>query len=246
MSSTEKNSNRLLAVLAFHKIGEPARGEHPTWNYVPESTFSGHLRHLEQNGWQVIDLRTFLRGLSEPETLPFRSALITFDDGYRSIFTAALPILSRFQYPAIVFVPTDFIGGLNAFDAGIEPIEPVCSWSELLELETHGISIQSHANSHRHFSALDLMQQQKELTESKMILQKRLKNSVEVFAYPYGDSGTQFSGTRKALIQTGYSAAFLYGGGVCTWPTDDPFLLPRVAMGPDTELQVELSLQREK
>ncbi len=75
---------------------------------------------------------TFLDGLTDPDRLPARGALLTFDDGYRSFRTHAVPQLLRFGVPALLFVPTDFIGGTNAFDADTrEPIERICDWDDL-------------------------------------------------------------------------------------------------------------------
>jgi len=71
---------RITAVLAFHKIGKPANGQVPTWNYISRETFVGYLKFLSKTGWRVIDLNLFLRGLAKPEILPERSALLTFDD----------------------------------------------------------------------------------------------------------------------------------------------------------------------
>ena len=104
-----------LAILSFHKIGEPPPGGWKTWFYIPEETFIRQLGYLETYGWQVIDQSRFVKGLEDPRTLPPRSALLTFDDGYRSMRTVALPILRRFGYPAVLFVPTNFIGGQNTF-----------------------------------------------------------------------------------------------------------------------------------
>lgn len=235
-----KSRERVLAVLAFHKIGEPSHGEYPTWNYIPEETFLGFLRHLKEDGWQVIDSETFLRGILKPDSLPKRSALLTFDDGYRSIFTVTLPLLLRFQYPAICFVPTDFIGGRNTFDDGIEPEEEICKWDELVELQAHGVSIQSHGTKHIPFSKLKLDEQKKELIRSKSQLEMRIGKPVQVLAYPYGDFGKNYMATRETLIQTGYRAAFLYGGGTNKLPVDDLYSLRRLAMGPDTDIQTEL------
>lgn len=232
-----------IAILAYHKIGSPPAGASPTWNYVPEETFWDHLRILKSNGWQVIDQRTFLRALSEPDTLPDRSALLTFDDGYRSMLTAALPILHAFRYPAVVFVPTDYVGMTNSFDAGIEPRERICNWNELLELEKNGISVQSHGLTHRHFSDLDVIEQQKELRLSRKQIEERIGNQVALFAYPYGDCGTSFGATGKALVQAGYRAAFLYGGGVQPVPANDSFRLLRLAMGRDSVLERQLQMQ---
>ena len=63
----------------------------------------------------------------------------------------ALPILKRFDAPAVMFVPTDYIGRRNTFDAGVEPDEAICDWEDLRALADQGVSIQSHASSHRRF-----------------------------------------------------------------------------------------------
>ena len=245
-------STRILAILGYHKIGEPPTAGWETWFFIPEATFAGHLRYLRDDGWQVIDLETFLRGLTVPDGLPERAALLTFDDGYRSMRTVALPWLLRFGYPAVFFVPTDFIGGRNTFDAA-EPEEAICNWDDLRELERQGISVQSHGASHRAFSGLNLAEREEELRRSKATLEAGLGKRVEVFSYPYGDDGVSsypygddgassrvLRGVREALERAGYRAACLYGGGPNRLPAAGPYRLTRLAVGPDTDLQAEL------
>jgi peptidoglycan/xylan/chitin deacetylase (PgdA/CDA1 family) len=117
---------RTLAILGYHKIGEPPPGGWQTWFYVPEEVFVEHLSYLHEHGWRIIDLLTLFGGITAPESLPERAALLTFDDGYRSMRTVALPWLLRFGYPAVLFAPTDYIGGFNGFDTGYEPEEAIC------------------------------------------------------------------------------------------------------------------------
>jgi peptidoglycan/xylan/chitin deacetylase (PgdA/CDA1 family) len=229
-----------LAILGYHKIGEPPPGGWHTWFYIPEEIFVGHLSYLREHGWRVIDLLALFRGIAAPESLPERAALITFDDGYRSMRTVALPWVLRFGYPAVLFVPTDYIGGLNGFDAGQEPEEAICDWDDLRELERLGVSIQSHGASHRSFSKLRLPELEEELTRSKITLEAGLEKPVEVFAYPYGDGGTNPRLTGRALERTGYRAACLYEGGPNPLPIVEPYRLTRLAMGPGTDLQVAL------
>ncbi len=234
-------SHKTLAILAFHKIGDPSPGGWKTWFYVPEETFVGHLTYLRENGWQVIDVSAFLTGLEAPDSLPERSALITFDDGYRSIPRIALPWLLRFGYPAVAFVPTDYIGCRNQFDDGIEPEEAICDWDDLQELNRGGVSIQSHGASHRRFSELSLAEQQDELLLSKAALEDKLGSPVQVIAFPYGDPGANEEEGARALRDTGYHAACLYRKGKpIPLPVLNPYRLARVAMGPDTDLQAVL------
>jgi peptidoglycan/xylan/chitin deacetylase (PgdA/CDA1 family) len=235
-------NGRSLAILGYHKIGEPSHGGWQTWFYVPEEIFAGHLSYLREHGWQVIDLLALFRGIAAPESLPERAALLTFDDGYRSIRTVALPWLLRFGFPAVLFVSTDYIGGSNDFDAGQEPEEAICNWDELRELERLGVSIQSHGASHRAFSKLSLPEQEEDLTRSRITLEAGLEKPVEVFAYPYGDGGTEPRSTGRALERAGYRAACLYKGGPNPLPVAEPYRLTRLAMGPDTDLQVALEI----
>lgn len=235
-------TGRLLAILAFHKIGAPPAGGWETWFYVPEHTLAGHLRVLQESGWQVIDVSTLLEGLDDPNRLPHRAALLTFDDGCRSMRTVTLPWLLRFGYPAVLFVPTDFIGTWNAFDAGTEPAEPMCDWNDLRELIRHGVSVQSHGASHRSFSDLDAIERQEELRRSKTTLEEGLGRPVEMFSFPYGDAGAPARATREALQCAGYRAACVYKGGVNAWPIADCYRLTRVPMGPDTDLRDVLDL----
>jgi peptidoglycan/xylan/chitin deacetylase (PgdA/CDA1 family) len=232
--------DRKLAILAFHKIGEPPPNGWESWNYIPEARFAMYLDHLRDDGWQVIDLDRFLRGLVDPESLPTRAALLTFDDGYLTMLTVTLPWLERYACPAVLFVPTQYIGGTNAFDKDIEPEEPICDWDALRILESGGVAIQPHGVSHRTFSELAGEEIETELRESKAVLEAGLERPSLVFSFPYGDSGADVKFTRETLNRLGYRAACLYGGGPITLPIMDRYQLTRLAMGPDTDLGKEL------
>lgn len=236
MPAPDADARRSVAILAYHKIGEPPPGTWPTWNYISAETFSGHLRLLADHGYEIIDQATFRRGLADPDSLPLRTAILTFDDGCASLLDAAAPILGRLAAPAIVFVPTDFIGGQNTFDQGAEPPEKICTWDQLRELQGLGFSVQSHGMSHRAFSDLDLEEQQTELRDSMRLLEQHLGTLVDLFAFPFGDPGQHPSQLPGLLSSAGYRAACRYKGGALELPTSDIWQLPRIAMGPDTDL----------
>jgi peptidoglycan/xylan/chitin deacetylase (PgdA/CDA1 family) len=233
-----------LAILGYHNIGEPRDGARRTWFYVPEDLFAHHLRVLGEGGWNVLDAPTFVQGLADPSAWPERSALITFDDGKRNVLHVALPHLRRRGYPAVLFVPTGFIGGKSTFDGGEEPEEPICTWRELQELEQAGVSIQSHGVTHRGFSSLSPEEQLHELEESKSTLEEGLGKRVDLFAFPFGDGGVGPGQSPKLPGRAGYRASCLYRGAPLPFsagqPLPDPHRLPRLAVGPDTNIQTEL------
>jgi peptidoglycan/xylan/chitin deacetylase (PgdA/CDA1 family) len=226
-----------VAVLSFHKIGvpPPPPAGWESWFYIAEDVFVGYLETLRREGWAFLDLAAFLEGLAAPGTLPARSALLTFDDGYKSMRQIALPLLQRFAAPGVVFMPSDHIGASNVFDLGHEPEEPLCDWDDLRALEAGGVAVQSHGASHRSFSDLTTAERAAELSRSKAVLEEGLKRPVDSIAFPYGDAGPDADHGQVAAA--GYRAAFLYQGGPVTLPLADPFRIERLAMGADSDLR---------
>jgi peptidoglycan/xylan/chitin deacetylase (PgdA/CDA1 family) len=245
-SVTGESSERKLAILSLHKVGDPSPGGWETWYYVPEPEFAAHLTYLRDNNWHVIDMATLLRALTEPSCLPARAALLTFDDGYRSTLDVALPLLLQFGYPAVVFVPTACVGmGSHSFDTNSrEPDEPLCTWDELRELQRCGVSVQSHGATHRAFSTLTLAEQEEEMVRSKAVLEFELNKPVEMFCYPYGDGGTNPQQVGRMLKRSGYKAACLYDGLLAQLPITDPNRLSRLFIGRGSDLHTELAPHR--
>jgi peptidoglycan/xylan/chitin deacetylase (PgdA/CDA1 family) len=168
--------------------------------------------------------------------------LITFDDGYRSIREAALRGLREFGYPGVLFVPSDYIGRTNDFEADTdEPRERLCDVDDLRELERNRISVQSHCASHRPLSSLAESEQADELAGSKAALERALGKRVDALSYPYGDAGRDPDAAARLLRRLDYRAAFLYGGGRFAVETADRYRLPRLAVGPDIDLAEELA-----
>jgi peptidoglycan/xylan/chitin deacetylase (PgdA/CDA1 family) len=228
-----------VAVLAYHKIGI-SPGEWESWYYVPQRALERHVDLLAQDGWQPLHPDQLLAGLDDPGVLPRRGFLVTFDDAYRSLRDEALPWLVENRIPAVVFVPTAYIGALNEFDRDLEPEEPILDPDELRALQADGVWIQSHGVHHRAFSELGEPERLAELRESKHALQGIIGGEVKLFSYPYGDPGERGVPATDQLRAAGYQAAFGYGGGPFTVTSSDRFLLPRIAVGADTELEAEL------
>lgn len=106
---------------------------------------------------------------------------LTFDDGFKSTYTLALPILSAHGIKAVEFPTTGFI------DAGVTGDGfPAMTWAEIQSLQnTYGWEIGSHTLTHAELPTVSLTQIRNELSQSKSILQSKGLN-VSSFASPYG------------------------------------------------------------
>jgi peptidoglycan/xylan/chitin deacetylase (PgdA/CDA1 family) len=175
-----------LLVLSYHAVSE-------TWpaalSVTPER-FEEQLRSLVEVGYRGA---TFSEGVSAaPEA---KTVVVTFDDGYHSVLTHALPVLERLGLPGTVFVPTDFVGTARPMSwPGVErwlgsPFEhelvPL-SWEELGSLASGGWEVGSHTCSHPRLTELDDARLADELGRSREHCEAVLGNPCRALAYPFG------------------------------------------------------------
>lgn len=101
-------------------------------------------------------------------------------------------------------------------------------WSVLRQLaDQPGISVGSHAHTHRSLGAMKPADARAEMETSRRILEDRLGRPVISFAYPFGTYGDFDSRTDRDLQESGYSIAFNSVHGAIR-PGLEPVSLPRV------------------
>jgi len=188
-----------IPILTYHKFSDNVAD--PVT--VTRKAFEDQMRFLKTNGYKVIGLDEFFDFLELKKPVPRKSVVITFDDGWRSTYDIAFPILKKYGYPSTLFVYTDFIseGGSGM------------TWNILREMMNGGVSIQSHTKSHRYLDRrlakesfrkyFDAVKE--ELDDSAKIIRRHLNTDVKYLAYPYGDTNhlvaavAEKSGYRGAL-----------------------------------------------
>lgn len=169
---------------------------------VGEAAFEEQMKYIKSNGYNVITLDQLLNFLDFKEEIPKKSVVITFDDGWRSIYDIAFPILKNYGFPATLFVYTDFIGGRKAM-----------SWKQIKELSENGFDIQCKTKTHRDLAKLKNNESFKDYFESikleisypKKLIKQRLGIDCSCLAYPYGKTNNLVI---TILKKHGYRAAF--------------------------------------
>lgn len=207
-----------LPILTFHAIDDGA----PPLAF-PADRFATGLAALAAAGWRSVPLLELVAALAGTAPLPAKTFAITFDDGYRSVYDAALPVLAGLGLPATLFVspgatPPGAAGRLSPM-AGRERL----TWRELRELADHGVEIGSHTVDHPDLTLLDTAAIERELRRSRELLEQGLSRPVRCFAYPFGRFDRRSRDAAAAL----YDAAFSDRLGLAR-RSDDRWALPRV------------------
>lgn len=100
----------ILRVLTYHRIDFPENRPHLYPGLcIPPPDFTTQMEFLVSN-YLPISVEDVIKRFSEnnPEPLPPRAVLVTFDDGYKDFQENAWPVLTRLNIPASLFVPTAF------------------------------------------------------------------------------------------------------------------------------------------
>jgi len=169
----------VIPILTYHNFTKD-EGSSYSINIIE---FEKQMNYLATHNYSVISLSELLKGLKNGQ-LPPKPVVITIDDGFKSTFTLAYPVLKKYNFPATLFIYTDFI----------ERNSNSLTWGEIKEMTENNLEIGSHTLSHCNLLQYKenenyenyLARIKKEIFLSKEILEIKIGGKVKFFAYPYG------------------------------------------------------------
>jgi peptidoglycan/xylan/chitin deacetylase (PgdA/CDA1 family) len=94
-------------ILCYHRIG---RGGVPIYSWLDTDAFEAQIRYVRRH-YRIISIQQLANELAESKGFHSKqqTVAITFDDGYRSTYVEALPILRKYRVPALVYLTVDAI-----------------------------------------------------------------------------------------------------------------------------------------
>lgn len=173
-----------VAILGYHDLSE---GQTETAMRIHTSKFRQQMESLRQLGLTVISLPDFIAWKKGEKTIPPKSVLLTFDDGWKSVYTDAFPILKEYNYPFTLYLYKNYIDG-----GGKALTLPMIN-----EMVAAGATLGSHSVSHPYPVTIKKFRKEgvdkydtflrKELGESKRFIESKFPGSkITTFAYPGG------------------------------------------------------------
>ncbi len=158
---------------------------HPRWTFRT-SLFRDHMETLAEVA-HVVTLDGLVAGLSGGGSAAKTRVVITFDDAFKNFFTTAWPVMRGLGLPVTLYVPVGFVNGESPSPmTGGEDLE-AATWEELREGVASGLlTIGSHSWTHPDIRALDRSSAERELGDSRRVLEDRLGTPVTSFCYPRG------------------------------------------------------------
>lgn len=210
----------VIPILLYHQIASLPRDRDPKQLAVSQALFERQMAYLHRNGYRCMRLDEVVRSIKAGLPQPKKAFVLTFDDGFKDLYSTVRPILSRFGFTATVF----FVAGCAGRESDWEGQSgilgaPLLSWAEARELSRDGFTFGSHTVTHPFLTRLEKAEAAREIRESRKVLQDRLEVEVELFSYPYS---AQTLALQRMVAESGYLAAC--GGDRGQW---NPFNLWR-------------------
>ncbi|HEX4883174.1 MAG TPA: polysaccharide deacetylase family protein [Casimicrobiaceae bacterium] len=169
-----------VTILCYHRFGPKAS----SLTVTPQA-FEAQMNWLAKNGYTVVALERLAGFLDGREALPPKAVVITIDDGYRSTYDVAWPVLRKHRFPATVFLYTDFVGAPDAL-----------TWAQMREMAASDlVDVQPHSKTHANLTI-------RLPDETEQRYRERVKREIEgpieairaqlgarsvAYAFPYGD-----------------------------------------------------------
>jgi peptidoglycan/xylan/chitin deacetylase (PgdA/CDA1 family) len=107
---------------------------------------------------------------------------VTFDDGFRNVFTNALPILTELGFTSTNYLVANQFDGGNVWDAQNNvPLVPLMSKAEARVWSRAGQEVGSHTLDHVHLPELSLDEAREQMSQSRKILSETVEQAVTAF-----------------------------------------------------------------
>ncbi len=217
----QKNEEALVNILCYHrfeerKITDPKKKQFGDIYYISPDVFEEHLKYLKDNKYNVIPMSEYVKFVESGKSAPKNTVVITIDDGYRSIYEKAYPLLKKYGYTATTYLYNNFLpGGKNALTV-----------AQIKEMAADGFEFGSHSATH---PILTLKQKTKkgkkylmddreylkfletEIVGSKEYLEDKTGLVMDTIAYPYGAYSEEvIAFVKKAGYKAGFSVVPSY------------------------------------
>ena len=204
-----------VPVLMYHVIAPPPPGAPFPGLYVTPQEFAAQVQALKAAGWTAVTLDQLRAYWSNGAKLPRgKPIVLTFDNGYHSQYTEALPILRRLGW----------VADENIQLTGLPPSQGGMTTEEVRALIRAGWELDTQGMSHADLATAAPAELRYQIVTARNLLRRTYHVPVNWFCYPSG----QYNATVIAALRAaGYIGSTTVVPG---WagPSTDPFRLPRL------------------
>lgn len=170
---SEESLGKKIPILMYHGVLDNPWGISSL--FVKVSELDSEIKYLHDNNYTCLTISQIKEASNYEKPI-----FVTFDDGYKDIYTNAFPILQKYNCKATVYIISDWLDGQTYLDS--EMVKNLSS-SNLIE-------IGSHTLTHVSLGAISTSEMERQMSESKTNINLLINKPITSIAYPKGSYGT--------------------------------------------------------
>lgn len=200
-----------VPVLAYNVINQPRPDTSDPSIWVPREEFEAQMEWLDENGYHAVTMRQVWAAWKERGLLPSRPVVVSFDTGYHSVHSNALPIMRERRFPGTLLLdPTQTEEDFPA--------------SEVRALIRAGWELGAHPGAEGRLTGLDEDRMVEVVGGARRRLRREFNRRVQFLSYPEGAYDQR---VLSAVRSAGFLGALTLDEGLAA-PDDPPYLLKRI------------------
>lgn len=157
-----------LTILYYHEVVEKGQGN--SYQKIEKEKFAQQMAYLQAEGYETL----FFSDLGKP--VPAKAVIVSFDDGFRSVYEKAAPIMEKYGIKGNVYLPTGYIGNDPHF----------MDWDMVQALQGNGFEMQAHTHSHVDVRTLTEQTLNEQIKASDDAFEEKLGFLPKAFCLPFG------------------------------------------------------------
>lgn len=186
-----------IPILYYHEVVPEGQGY--TYQKIEEEEFEQQLNYLKEHGYTAISFAEVEAGNVNVE----KPVIITFDDGFRTVYRYAYPLLKKYGMKATLFLSPKYIDENDGY---------YLSWDMVREMKAQGVAeLASHTYSHIDVRAVDRAALLTEFKKTDASIARETGVQSSVICFPYGIFNFRVLRTLKAYGNYRYYVASFFG-----------------------------------
>ena len=208
----------------YHSIGDNSKSS------VKIKSFTEQISLMKKLGYKSINLCE----LGQYKDYNKKIFVITFDDGYKDVFTNAYPILRAFNFKATCFFVFNKIGKFNEWDIDYKKFEKkkIMTEDDLKKWDKNGFEVGSHSLDHQNLIKIDDKEKTIQIVKSKDFFKRKYNINIKSFSYPFG----LYNESVVKIVKKNFDYAVTTKRSRYKENLHENILIPRIPINPKTSM----------
>lgn len=208
-----------LLIIYYHEVVEKGQGY--SYQKIDKDKFENQMKYLHDQEYHSLLFSEL------DKTLPEKAIIVSFDDGFRTVYENAVPIMKKYGIRGNVYLPTKYIG----VDAHF------MTWEMVKELSKDNFfEMQAHTHNHIDIRRLNKVTIKEQIKYSDGIFQEQSLNLPKAFCMPFGTFDKKSLRLLKNQNRYKYILGSYYGHIQSRYLEKN--VLPRIGISNDDTMKV--------